>query len=141
MLLYLLKGSLPWQGLPGRSKDEKYAAIKKKKIETSLEELCRGQPHEFKEFMEYCRALKFEQEPNYKTCYNLFESCMNRHKLYGRIMDYTWKQNRLSRDKEALNNSVLNVIRKKPETKAKAAEPTPGKNQVSGGQTPAITGA
>lgn len=60
VLLYLLKGSLPWQGLPGRSKNEKYNNIKKKKIETPLEELCRGQPHEFKEFMDYCRALKFE---------------------------------------------------------------------------------
>ena len=33
-------------------------------------------------------------------------------------MDYTWKQNRLSKDKEALKNSVLNVIRKKPAVKA-----------------------
>ena len=60
VLLYLLKGSLPWQGLPGRSKNEKYNNIKKKKIETPLEELCRGHPHEFKEHMEYCRSLKFE---------------------------------------------------------------------------------
>jgi hypothetical protein len=52
--------------LPGRSKNEKYAAIKKKKIETPLEELCKKLPNEFKEFMDYCRALKFEQEPNYK---------------------------------------------------------------------------
>jgi hypothetical protein len=39
---------------------------------------------------------------------------MARHQLDGKIMDYTWKQNRLSKDKEALKNSVLNVIRKKP---------------------------
>ena len=30
------------------------------------------------------------------------------------MQDYTWKQNRLSKDKEALKNSVLNVIKKKP---------------------------
>jgi len=114
VLLYLLKGILPWQGLAGRSKNEKYNAIKKKKIETSLDELCRGQPHEFKEYMEYCRALKFEQEPNYRTCLNLFESCMLRHQMDSKLMDYTWKQNRLSKDKEELKNSVMNVIRKKP---------------------------
>ena len=60
MLLYFARGSLPWQGLPGRSKNEKYANIKKKKLEVSLEKLCDKQPREFQEFMEYCRALKFE---------------------------------------------------------------------------------
>jgi hypothetical protein len=64
--------------------------------------------------MDYCRSLKFEQEPNYKTCFSLFETCLQRHNLDGKLLDYTWKQNRLSKDKEALKNSVLNVIRKKP---------------------------
>jgi hypothetical protein len=35
--------------------------------------------------------------------------------------DFTWKQNRLSKDKEALKNSVLNVIKKK-QVVAKADE-------------------
>ena len=39
---------------------------------------------------------------------------MQRHNLDGNLFDYTWKQNRLSKDKEALKNSVLNVIRKRP---------------------------
>ena len=105
---------MPWQGLPGRSKNEKYAAIKKKKIETPLEELCRGQPSEFREFMEYCRKLKFEQEPNYRTCIGFFEGCMSRHNFDASIYDYTWKQNRLAKDKEALKNSLINLIAKKP---------------------------
>ena len=131
VLLYLLKGQLPWQGLPGRSKNEKYNNIKKKKIETSLEELCRGHPSEFREYMEYCRSLKFEQEPNYRTCVGFFEGCMERHHFDARVFDYTWKQNRLSKDKEALKNSMLNVIRKKPRAAgnpagARAADGTPG---------------
>jgi len=44
VLLYFIKGTLPWQGLPGKNKDEKYQNIKKKKLEVPLEELCRGQP-------------------------------------------------------------------------------------------------
>ena len=114
VLLYLLKGSLPWQGLPGRSKNEKYAAIKKKKIETSLEDLCRGQPPEFKEFMEYCRSLKFEQEPNYKTCLAFFEGCMQRFNFDPTVYDYTWKQNRLAKDKESLKKELMSLINKKP---------------------------
>lgn len=68
--------------------------------------------------MEYCRSLKFEQEPNYKTCINMFDCCLQRHNLDPKIPDYTWKQNRLHKDKEALKNSVLNVIRKKPQRAA-----------------------
>lgn len=59
---------------------------------------------------------------------------MQRHQLDSKMMDYTWKQNRLSKDKEALKNSVLNVIRKKPQAKDEAV----GKQGVSGGQTPLI---
>jgi len=59
ILLYFAKGSLPWQGLPGKSKAEKYANIKKKKKSMKIEELCEGQPDEFTEFMHYCRGLSF----------------------------------------------------------------------------------
>ena len=72
--------------------------------------------------MEYCRSLQFQQDPNYRTCVNFFEHCMNRNNLDGRIMDFTWKQNRLSKDKEALKNSMLNVIRKKPKMQAQKEE-------------------
>ncbi len=44
----------------------------------------------------------------------LFEKCLMRHNFDNKILDFTWKQNRLSKDKEALKNSVLNVIKKKP---------------------------
>ena len=79
-----------------------------------MKELCAGNPHEFQEFMEYCRSLAFEQEPDYRRCVKFFESCMARHEYDPRVTDYTWKQNRLSKDKEALKSAMLNVIRKKP---------------------------
>ena len=72
-MLYFLKGSLPWQGLPGKSKNEKYAAIKKKKKEIKLEELCKGTPDVFLQFMQYCRSLAFTQDPDYKYIIGLFE--------------------------------------------------------------------
>ena len=70
--------------------------------------------------MEYCRSLKFEQEPNYRTCLGFFETCLTRHSLDIRLFDYTWKQNRLSKDKEALKASLMNVIRKKPKIQGAA---------------------
>lgn len=50
---------------------------------------------------------------------------MQRHNFDPRVFDYTWKQNRLSKDKEALKNSVLNVIRKKPKIQGNAAASNP----------------
>ena len=91
-------------------------------METTLDELCKGHPPEFKEFMDYCRALKFEEDPDYKYIVGIFEKCMTRHGYDLKAMDYTWKQNRLSKDKEALKNSVLNVIKKKPKDKEEPAK-------------------
>jgi len=54
---------------------------------------------------------------------------MNRHNLDSRTFDYTWKQNRLSKDKEALKNSMMNVIRKKPRM---AADPKPAREGDQG---------
>ena len=94
-----------------------------------MDELCKGYPPEFKEFMEYCRNLKFEQDPDFKYIIGLFEKCMVRHGFDLKSNDYTWKQNRLSKDKEALKNSVLNVIKKKP--KVEAADGDAGMHQYA----------
>jgi len=64
--------------------------------------------------MELCRALKFEDEPNYKEMARLFETCLERHNFDQKILDFTWKQNRLSKDKEALKAQMLGVIHRKP---------------------------
>ena len=54
VILYFLRGSLPWQNLPGKKKDEKQKKIKKKKLETTLDDLYKDYQIEFKEYMEYC---------------------------------------------------------------------------------------
>lgn len=38
------------------------------------------------------------------------------------MMDYTWKQNRLSKDKQALIDSVKNVLNKKKPVEKKEEE-------------------
>ena len=41
--------------------------------------------------MEYCKGLKFEEDPDYKYLIGLFENCLNRHKFDSKITDFTWK--------------------------------------------------
>ena len=87
-----------------------------------METLTKGYPIEFREYMEYCRQRKFEEDPDYKHCVSLFEKCMKRHNLDPKQLDYTWKQNRLSKDKESLKASMMDVIRKKPKDPTKETD-------------------
>merc|ERR1712226_665746 len=70
--------------------------------------------------MEYCRSLEFETAPDYKLCAEFFERCLKRHDLNTTSFDYTWKINRLSKEKEALKNSMLALTAKKPKRKYKS---------------------
>jgi hypothetical protein len=65
VLLYFLKGKLPWQGLPIKGKAEKYKKIKDMKVETEITELCKGLPLEIQSLLSYPRNLKFEEKPDY----------------------------------------------------------------------------
>ena len=112
VLLYFLRGSLPWQGLPGRSKDEKYNNIKRKKKEVSIEELCLNQPVEFKEFMQYCRSLSFTADPDYRYIMSLFDGCMERNGYDVKTPDFIWNKNRLVLEKEALMQNMMRALQK-----------------------------
>lgn len=72
--IYLLKGILPWQGLKGANKEEKYQRIKDKKIRTKVEELCKNCPTEFAIFITSIRNLKFDEKPNYGYYREIFSS-------------------------------------------------------------------
>ena len=53
VMLYFLKGKLPWQGLPAKTKKEKYDKIKDKKKNTPVEDLCYKLPKEFSKYLNY----------------------------------------------------------------------------------------
>ena len=61
MLVYFLKGSLPWQGIEAKTKEEKCKKIFEKKVSTSIETLCEDLPQEFVNYLNYCRSLNFDE--------------------------------------------------------------------------------
>ena len=65
VLMYFLRGNLPWQGLKVRSKEDRYKKILEKKKETSTQDLCKDFPHEFFEYVDYSRKLEYEENPDY----------------------------------------------------------------------------
>ena len=74
MLIYLIKGKLPWQGMKLKSQDSQrkyFEMLYLKKFKTP-EELCKGLPKEFADYIRYCKNLAFEQDPDYEYLRNLF---------------------------------------------------------------------
>ncbi|XP_043830884.1 casein kinase I-like [Dromiciops gliroides] len=72
VLMYFNRTSLPWQGLRGASKMQKYEKISEKKMTTPIETLCKGFPPEFAIYLNYCRSLRFEETPDYSYLRQLF---------------------------------------------------------------------
>jgi hypothetical protein len=89
ILIYCLKGKLPWQFISGESKTKKYQNIKEAKEQTTLQDLCMELPLEFLIFISYCKSLKYDDIPdyNYLRCilYNLFK-----HKKYSMDDEFEW---------------------------------------------------
>jgi len=52
VLMYFLRGKLPWMGMTAKTKDEKYEKIKDKKVSVTAEQLCKGYPQEFMKYFE-----------------------------------------------------------------------------------------
>ena len=77
VLMYFLRGKLPWQGIPVQNKEMRYKKIMEKKMSTSPEELCEGFPNQFTEYIKYTRNLKYEENPDYDYLKNLFVSMSN----------------------------------------------------------------
>ena len=69
ILIYLMQGSLPWQGTKGKNCQ---ARVDEKKLSTSPKVLCDGLPIAFKECLQYARSLKFFQCPDYQYLRGLF---------------------------------------------------------------------
>lgn len=65
VLMYFVRGSLPWQGLKAATKKQKYEKISEKKMSTPVEVLCKGYPQEFALYLNYCRGLRFDEAPDY----------------------------------------------------------------------------
>jgi casein kinase 1 len=72
VLMYFLRGSLPWQGLKAGTKKQKYEKISEKKMSTPIEVLCKAYPSEFASYFHYCRSLRFDDKPDYAYLKRIF---------------------------------------------------------------------
>jgi len=78
VLLYFMKGQLPWQGIPARTKKEKYEKIRDKKLSTQIEQLTKNHPEEIGLYLGHCRQLKFDEKPDIAYLRKLFKDLFYR---------------------------------------------------------------
>jgi len=73
MLLYFLRGALPWSGLEAKDTQEKYCKMGESKGSLALTDLCAGFPEAFQIYLKYCRNLRFKERPDYDLLRKLFQ--------------------------------------------------------------------
>ena len=101
VLMYFLRGSLPWQGMPGKNKDERYKKILQKKIDTSPYDLCVGFPEEFEKYIEYTRNMEYVEQPEYDNLRGYFRKIIEREEEdFDYIYDWSTKEEKELRRKE-----------------------------------------
>ena len=106
LILYFLRGSLPWQGLKITSKSKRFKTITNIKKSAKLEELCENFPPEILLFCKYTRKLGFEENPKYEYMKNLFNSILNK---YGTKNDnkFSWIENDAFNSNDKISNFRL----------------------------------
>ncbi|KAJ6229206.1 casein kinase 1-like protein [Anaeramoeba flamelloides] len=108
MIIYFLKGRLPWQGFKVINNKERHKLVGDKKIDTSLKVLCEGLPEEFVFYLDYCKDLTFSEEPNYSLLRSKFRNLFLRK---GYVYDYQfdWEikyQKEMEKQRIIMNESL-----------------------------------
>ena len=111
VLVYLVKGSLPWQGLPIKKKEDRYKKIHDKKKMILPEQLCMGLPPQFQEFVVYTKGLEYAEEPKYGYLKELMKSVLF---AMNETFDYycDWvkvEKTHIDKDKEHNNNNNKHI--------------------------------
>ena len=104
ILIYLLKGKLPWMGINCIDKNEKIKKICIRKIETSSSDLCVGLPKEFVEYFDYCSNLEYGQIPDYTFLKNLFHKVLRDEK---EKFDYIYDWDETNKAKKKIIKNAL----------------------------------
>ena len=113
ILISFIKGKLPWDGIHGKTKEERYEKILKKK-NISTKELCKDLPEEFEKYIYYTRNLEYEEEPNYKMLKELFTIMIKKANcIFDYIYDWSTSEEILMRKIDVNKNELESCLNSK----------------------------
>ena len=79
LLIYFIRGSLPWQQFETTTEDEEVLKlIREKKESISTEALCDGLPKEFAAYFNHVSRLKYGDKPQYSYLRRTFQNLFSR---------------------------------------------------------------
>ena len=116
VLIYFLKGKLPWMGIEAKTKEQKYKKILEKKIDISTKDLCEYLPEEMEIFLDYVKNLEYTENPDYEMLRGYFNSMIRKeHSKFDYIYDWTTNEDR-SKRKVVTSRSDLDSTQNKKST-------------------------
>ena len=121
MLIFLATGSLPWLRIENLmiNKMAKYYRVYNLKKRLTGEKLCIGLPEEFAKYINYCRKLGFEEDPNYDYLRRLFASILDKNQEKNDL-NFFWntKENNINKEgEERKSESSTNIHKRKNASK------------------------
>ena len=104
MIIYFMKGDLPWQDIKSNNEINKYFQIYLMKKNTPVEELCSGLPEEIYKFLKYVKELDFEQKPDYEYLRSLFKEILYKNNyIYNDKLTFSWVTENIELNKNPIN--------------------------------------
>ncbi len=91
IIIYFIKGELPWQNIKAKNKTERYNKIyeMKKKATEKGGELCSSLPNGFQTIIDYVLELDFMEKPDYSMLKKVVEIILA-HKNYFNDLQFDW---------------------------------------------------
>ena len=115
ILIYLLKGGLPWELIDynlNLNEKEKIRKIYQIKKYIGLDNLCEGIPDEYKLFINYIKELKSKDEIDYNYCFNLFYNIFKKNNIINDGI-FSWYQEKKNNNIKTKKNFYKLIWQKK----------------------------
>ena len=139
LLVYFIKGSLPWMGIKGNAGvPDRNTKIAEKKLQIPTEILCYKLPEEFSIYLNYTKNLRFEDRPDYEFLRGLFVKRMNiiisTNNLAKYQLNFDWsldeKHNSLKKNKRGSKQQLnRNLIENKSKIDEREEDTFEGENE------------
>ena len=112
VLLYIMKGNLPWDNVFGHSENEDILLIYKIKKFMKPDLLFFNLPKETVEFFKYCKNLDFEQKPDYNYLRSLLLKILFNINQKNDL-NFSWISKNIYNSQRELNNKYMNIHKRK----------------------------